>query len=276
MPRIWHFHSHEDFEESCYKLGIPWVPPAIINHPSIYFKQKWLRQVLMGKIKIYKYRQRDKRFLDRYKECIKEATVVNGSIDPDSLPPDVRTYFLEKKRRADFHRRHGKFIREMDIKVYLNKWYPWSYNYKGEPALVLQGFYSLKAARKRFLTYYGRGNIQSVHWIKGKTALEKGFVIGKSLLIGGKRKKPISKILLTEAYRNSKSSAQRTLGKRLSKKKRLSSQQKEKYFVDLVEKFNYGTKEYRTLLKAVPEKLVKLSKAKENESKRKKALYKEE
>lgn len=164
----------------------------------------------------------------------------------------------------------------MDVKIYLHKWYPWSYNYKGEPAVVLQGFYSLKAARQRFLIYYGRENLRSVHWIKGKTALEKKFVIGKSLLIGGKRKKPISKILLTEAYRNAKSSAQRTLGERLARKKRLSSQQKEKYFINLVEKFNYGAKEYRTLLKAVPEKLVKLSKAKETESKRKKTLYKEE
>lgn len=276
MPRIWYFHSHDDFEEACYKLGIPWVPPAIINNSSIYFKQLWLRKVLMGKIKIHKYRQRDKRFLDRYKECIKEATVVNGAIDPDSLPPDVRAYYFEKKRRADFHRRHGKLIREMDVKIYLHKWYPWSYNYKGEPAVVLQGFYSLKAARQRFLIYYGRENLRSVHWIKGKTALEKKFVISKSLLIGGKRKKPISKILLTEAYRNAKSSAQRTLGERLARKKRLSSQQKEKYFINLVEKFNYGAKEYRTLLKAVPEKLVKLSKAKETESKRKKTLYKEE
>lgn len=76
----------------------------------------------------------------------------------------------------------------MDVKIYLHKWYPWSYNYKGEPAVVLQGFYSLKAARQRFLIYYGRENLRSVHWIKGKTALEKKFVIGKSLLIGGKRK----------------------------------------------------------------------------------------
>lgn len=276
MPRVFHFKGHEDFEESCYRMGIPWVPPAILNHPSIYFKQKWMRQVLMGKIKIYKYRERDKRFLDRYKQCIKEATVVNGAIDPDSLPPDVRAYFLEKKRRADFHRRHGKIIREKDVKIYLHKWYPWSYNLQGEPAVVLQGFYSLKAARKRFLTYYGRENIRTVHWIKGKTALEKNFVTGTTLLIGGKRKKPISKILLTEAYRNSKSSAQRAIGKRLARKKRLGSQRKEKYFVDLVEKLNYGAKEYRSLLKPVPEKLVKLSKAKEIESKRKKALYQEE
>lgn len=275
MPRVFHFKGHEDFEESCYRMGIPWVPPAVLKLRK-NLKQEWMRKVLMGKIKIHKYRERNKRFLDRYKECIKEATVVNGVIDPDSLPPDVRAYFLEKKRRCDFHRRYAKVIKEMDIKIYLHKWYPWSYNYKGEPAVVLQGFYSLKAARKRFLIYYGRENLKTVHWIKGKTALEKKFVIGKTLLIGGKRKKPISKILLTEAYRNAKTSAKRELGKRIAQKKRLGSQQKEKYFIDLVEKFNYGAKEYRTLLKPIPEKLAKLSKAKEIESKRKKALYEEE
>ena len=239
-------------------------------------KQEWQRKVLCGKIKVHKYRERNKRFLDRYRECLKEATRINGVVDPDSLPPDVRAYFLEKKRRREYHRRFGKVIKERDIKIYLHKWYPWSYNYKGEPAVVLQGFYSLKAARKRFLTYYGRENLKSVHWIKGKTALEKKFVIGQSLLIGGKRKKPISKVLLTEAYRNSKDSAKRELGKRLARKKRLSSQNKEKYFLNLVDKFNYGAKEYRTVLKPIPEKLVKLSKAKEIESKRKKALYEEE
>ncbi len=82
--------------------------------------------------------------------------------------------------------------------------------------------------------------------------------------------------MLTEAYRNRKEAAQREIGKRIARKKRLGSQQKEKYFLNLVDKFNYGAKEYRTLLKPVPEKLVKLSKAKEIESKRKKALYEEE
>ena len=262
MPRVYRFKNADDFEESCYRLGIPWVPPQIIKL-SRRRKQEWQRKVLCGKIKVHKYRERNKRFLDRYRECLKEAT-------------DVRAYFLEKRRRKEYYQRFRKVIKETDIKIYLHKWYPWSYNYKGEPAVVLQGFYSLKAARKRFLTYYGRENLKSVHWIKGKTALEKKFVIGQSLLIGGKRKKPISKVLLTEAYRNSKDSAKRELGKRLARKKRLSSQNKEKYFLNLVDKFNYGAKEYRTVLKPIPEKLVKLSKAKEIESKRKKALYEEE
>lgn len=275
MPRVYHFKNNDDFEESCYRMGIPWVPPSIMLLRRT-LKQEWMRKVLMGKIVIHKYRERNKRFLDRYRECLKEATVVNGAIDPDSLPPDVRAYFLEKKRRAEFHRKHGRVIREMDQKIYLHKWYPWSYNYKDEPALVLQGFYSLKAARKRFLIYYGRENLKHVHWIKGKSALERGFKVGKSLLIAGQRKKPISKVLLTEAYRNSGGSAKRAIGKRIARKKRLGSQQKEKYFNNLVEKFNYGAKEYRTLLKPVPEKLVRLSKAKEIESKRKKALYERE
>lgn len=275
MPVVFRFNGHDDFEESCYRLGIPWVPPQVLKM-SLKLKQQWQRKVLCGKLKVHKYRERDKRFLDRYRECLKEATRINGVVDTDSLPPDVRAYFLEKKRRREYYNRFNKVVKEMDLKIYLHKWYPWSYNYKGEPAVVLQGFYSLKAARKRFLIYYGRENLKAVHWIKGKTALEKKFVIGNSLLIAGKRKKPISKILLTEAYRNRKEAAQREIGKRMARKKRLGSQQKEKYFLNLVDKFNYGAKEYRTLLKPVPEKLVKLSKAKEIESKRKKALYEEE
>lgn len=275
MPVVFRFKGHDDFEESCYRLGIPWVPPQVLKM-SLKLKQQWQRKVLCGKLKVHKYRERNKRFLDRYRECLKEATRINGVVDPDSLPPDVRAYFLEKKRRREYYNRFNKVVKERDLKIYLHKWYPWSYNYKGEPAVVLQGFYSLKAARKRFLIYYGRENLKAVHWIKGKTALEKKFVIGNSLLIAGKRKKPISKILLTEAYRNRKEAAQREIGKRIARKKRLGSQQKEKYFLNLVDKFNYGAKEYRTLLKPVPEKLVKLSKAKEIESKRKKALYEEE
>ena len=58
------------------------------------------------------------------------------------------------------------------------------------------------------------------------------------------------------------------------KETRLSTERK--VLFELVDKFNYGTKEYRTVLKPIPEKLIKLSKAKEIESKRKKALYEEE
>lgn len=149
MPIVYRFKNDDDFEESCYRLGIPWVPPQIIKL-SRRKKQEWQRKVLCGKIKVHKYRERNKRFLDRYRECLKEATWINGVVDPDSLPPDVRAYFLEKKRRREYHRRFGKVIKERDLKIYLHKWYPWSYNYKGEPAVVLQGFYSLKAARKGF------------------------------------------------------------------------------------------------------------------------------
>ena len=113
MPIVYRFKNDDDFEESCYRLGIPWVPPQIIKL-SRRKKQEWQRKVLCGKIKVHKYRERNKRFLDRYRECLKEATWINGVVDPDSLPPDVRAYFLEKKRRREYHRRFGKVIKERD------------------------------------------------------------------------------------------------------------------------------------------------------------------
>ena len=79
MPRVYRFKNADDFEESCYRLGIPWVPPQIIKL-SRRRKQEWQRKVLCGKIKVHKYRERNKRFLDRYRECLKEATRINGDI----------------------------------------------------------------------------------------------------------------------------------------------------------------------------------------------------
>lgn len=96
MPRVYRFKNADDFEESCYRLGIPWVPPQVIKL-NRKMKQEWQRKVLCGKIKVHKYRERNKRFLDRYRECLKEATRINGVVDPDSLPPDVRGIFLGKE-----------------------------------------------------------------------------------------------------------------------------------------------------------------------------------
>lgn len=55
------------------------------------------KESTLWKIKVHKYRERNKRFLDRYRECLKEATWINGVVDPDSLPPDVRAYFWKRR-----------------------------------------------------------------------------------------------------------------------------------------------------------------------------------
>lgn len=273
MPRVWRFKGHEDFEESCHRLGIPWVPPVVLSWGSKNRKQLWQRKVLMGKIKVHTFRNRDQKFMDRYREAMREATKINGRVDPDSLPSDIREYYITKRRRKNESKYAGKNIDKPDRKIFLHKWYPWSYDNNGTPRVVLQGFYSVKAARKRFYTYYGKEALKHVYWIKGKHALEKGFQVGKSLLIDGKRKKPISKVLLTEAYRSMQQTAKRELGKYLKQKKGLKSYRKEQYFLNLVDKFNYGTKEYRTILKPVSEKQARLSETKKAKATSKKVLY---
>lgn len=273
MGIVWRFRTHEEFEESCYKLGIYWVPPIVKQTFSLKQKQVWQRKVLCGKIVVK--RPRDYQFLKRYREAMAETTKVNGKVDLDSLPLEFHNYYHERQKRKEYYKRFRHQIKDKDRKVYLHKWYPWSYNRHGDPSIVLQGFYSIKAARIRFVTYYGKEACKTIHWIKGRGALERQFKVGKTLNIGGRWKRPISKILLTENYRNHLSRAKEVLGKELIKKKGLKSQSKENYLLNLVGKLNYGTKEYRTVLQAVPKRKIQLSQAKAIEAKRKKALYEE-
>lgn len=79
-----------------------------------------------------------------------------------------------------------KRIAGVDLKIYLYKWYPWSYkNYI--PTLVLQGWYNLSSARKFYLKKYGPDSLKYIKFSKGKTILESGdFKVGKSLYINGK------------------------------------------------------------------------------------------
>lgn len=274
MGRVYRFKGHADFEESCHKLGIPWVPPIIIKTFNLKDKQRWQRQVLCGKIKVK--RPYDPQFFKDYKKALAEATRVNGKVDIDSLPPEFHDYFKECQNRNRYYKRFRRQIKDTDKKISLYKWYPWSYNKEGKPSIVLQGFYSVKAARIRFTSYYGSEACKTIHWIRGKGALERGFLIGKTLNVGGKYKRPISKILLTESFNKTRAKrAKAILGKELINMKGMKSKEKEKYLLKLVGQLNYGTKEYRTATKLAPEKQVQLSKAKSNEAKRKKTLYEE-
>lgn len=274
MGIVKRFRTHEEFEKSCYKLGIYWVPPIVIKNFTLRQKQVWQRKVLCGKIKVRRPFE-DGTFVKRYKEALKEATRVNGKIDIDSIPEEFHNYFLEKQAQKKYWKRYRNIIRDKDRKVYLHKWYPWSYNRDGEPSLVLQGYYSKKEGRRRYILYYGEEGCKHVHWIKGRSALEREFKVGKTLKIDGKYKRPISKILLTESYRDQLQVAKDNIGRELFKKKFTKAQQKEKYLLNLVDKFNYGTKEYRTVLKPKSEKQIRLSKTKETEAKRKKLIYEE-
>lgn len=87
---------------------------------------------------------------------------------------------LSRERQKRFQQIAG-----VDIKIYLYKWYPWSYkNYI--PTLVLQGWYDLNRAKRFFLNKYGSEALKYVKFSKGKAILESGdFKVGKTLYING-------------------------------------------------------------------------------------------
>lgn len=88
-----------------------------------------------------------------------------------------------KQRRLQ---RRFKQIAGVDIKIWLHKWYPWSYkNYV--PTLVLQGWYDVSKAKEYFINKYGPNALKHIHFSKGKHIMEAGgFQVGYSLYINGK------------------------------------------------------------------------------------------
>ena len=93
----------------------------------------------------------------------------------------IHTYKVRKARLRLIKR----YTKALDSRVFIHKWYPWSYwGYK--PRMVLQGWYNLDLAKQKYADTYGKDNLRHVKWVKGKEALERGFNVGKRLYIGGK------------------------------------------------------------------------------------------
>ena len=122
--------------------------------------------------------------IKEYKAAVKKNPKYGGHIVIDLLPEHLRDYAKEvlKKRKEQY--RKTRVIGKLDKKVYLYKYYPWCYrDYK--PTLVLQGWYSVKAAKEKYLQFYGPHALKYVKFIRGKDAVEKEFSIGKTLYING-------------------------------------------------------------------------------------------
>lgn len=100
------------------------------------------------------------------------------------------------KRKYRRLKRRFKQIAGVDIKIWLHKWYPWSYkNYV--PTLVLQGWYDISKAKEYFIKKYGPNALKHIHFSKGKHILEAGgFQVGYSLYINGQYKVVNSKIYI--------------------------------------------------------------------------------
>lgn len=50
MPVVFRFKGHDDFEESCYRLGIPWVPPQVLKM-SLKLKTAMAKESTLWKTK---------------------------------------------------------------------------------------------------------------------------------------------------------------------------------------------------------------------------------
>ncbi len=89
-----------------------------------------------------------------------------------------------RKKQQEYQKRFQQ-IAGVDQKIYLYKWYPWSYkNYI--PTLVLQGWYDVNRAKRFFLNKYGPDALKYVKFSKGKAILEsQDFKVGKTLYING-------------------------------------------------------------------------------------------
>ena len=85
--------------------------------------------------------------------------------------------------RGNQEERGGRFkykIRAYDKRIYVNKFYPYSYH-NLEPVLVLTGWFSRKNAKLLYDIWYGKSWRETVKFIKGKKAIQLGFKIGKLL-----------------------------------------------------------------------------------------------
>lgn len=107
--------------------------------------------------------------------------------------------YLRRRRLKKKHHEYQKRFQQIagvDRKIYLYKWYPWSYkNYI--PTLVLQGWYDLNRAKRFFINKYGPEALKYVKFSKGKSILEsQDFKVGKTLYINGMWRLVSSKIYI--------------------------------------------------------------------------------
>lgn len=112
---------------------------------------------------------------------------LSGKYVLDDIPKVIRDRYRKQLRRESLHR-------VIDHKIYPYKFYPWSYK-DGEPSLILQGWYDVKLAKRRYIRRYGNTALDHIKFIQGKEAVERGFKISQSLYINGKWRVIMNKTL---------------------------------------------------------------------------------
>lgn len=194
-----------------------------------------------------------------------------GEINVKLMPRRFRTC---RKKEAKINAKDKKKdrVRSFDEKIYVSKWYPYSYR-DAVPMLVLQGFYSIKYARLKFQYVHGLGALKDIKFIKGKTAIERGFEINanKTLFINGKWRLVTAKwVKPPEAQLTGKRSYRRIIKRAMVGK---TAQQQEKELMDIVKRLIYARQQ--SVKAPSYEAGPKLQKIQEANRKRKEAFLEE-
>lgn len=195
----------------------------------------------------------------------------------DAIPYELRSWFKNKQKKC-LQKKSIKYrmIKSLDDRIYLHKWYPWSY--KGyQPQLVLMGWYSVKRAKKIMLAKFGKDALKDVKFVKGKEALERGFTVGPSLYINGKWEMFKLKMAIPKHTREvgSRNTIKiRVFGYEDPKERGTNPLRKERMLEKNHDTYEYGFRDY--IPKVKPKKRIRIQASKKVELKREKSLYEEE
>lgn len=130
------------------------------------------------------------KFYKDFMKSLREAPRASGKIILEELPLKFRRRLLSIRNHEKRYKKEVDLVLGLDKKVYIYKYYPWSYK-EYIPTLVLQGWYDVNKAKKAYIKNFGPKALKHVRFILGREALEKGFSVGTSLYINNKWR-PIS------------------------------------------------------------------------------------
>ena len=202
------------------------------------------------------------------RQMLKYAPRHKGVIQEEELPPIARDYIVKYRQLAKKRRRAIKAVWDLDTKVWLHKYYPWSYN-NYLPTLVLQGWYNENKAKKAYLRVYGPEALRYVKFIKGKDALERDFKVGHNLYINGRwRYIPGKSSMMPNKYGNN---TKDTITKRIPGS---TTHLKRKNLDRELPYYHNGSREI--IFENKPIKTARLQKSRKIDTERKKDLYEEE
>ena len=106
-------------------------------------------------------------------------------IEEEIIDPTYKKMLLSKRCRQKVRRGKRDTPLKQDTRIYLHKYYPWSWK-DYQPTLVLQGWYNLKKAKLAYRKRFGQDVFQQVKFVKGRKAILEGFKIGRTLFINNR------------------------------------------------------------------------------------------